>query len=184
MGVEIVRWKVEPTERSRRGLADRLWMAAPALRRLFARALRRPPGSPLRRSAITRIMQAGCAANSRGDYEFTASFLHPDVELYMRPDDRERLPTDLEPLYQGPDGYIRAIRTWKESFAEHRWEPREIFDCGGPRFGGYTEMVGRGLGSGLEVRQQEFHVWEVEGAALRRQWTLATEEAMLRLLSQ
>jgi hypothetical protein len=45
-------------------------------------------------------------------------------------------------------------------------------------------MVGRGLGSGLEVRQQEFHVWEVKGAALRRHWTLATEEAMLRLLSQ
>jgi hypothetical protein len=183
MGDEIVRWKVEPLERSRRGLDERLLMASPGLRRLVARGLRRPLGSPLRRALITRVLQVGFAADNRGDYESSSSFVHRDFELHMRPDDRERA-GDLESLYRGPDGYVRAVRVWKESFAEHRWELREIFDPGGPRFGARAEMVGRGLESGVEVRQQEFHVWEVEHGTARRQWSLATEDAMLRLLSQ
>jgi hypothetical protein len=184
MGDEIVRWNVEPLERSRRGLDERLLMASPGLRRLVARGLRRPLGSPLRRALITRMVQVGIATANRSDYESMSSSLHPDVELHMRPDDRERAGTDLESRYRGPDGYVRAVRVWKESFAEHRWEPREIFDPGGSRFGGRLEMVGRGLESGVEVRQEEFLVWEVGDGVVRRAWSLATEDAMFRLLSQ
>jgi SnoaL-like domain len=184
MGREIVGWKVEPLERSRRGLDERILMAAPRLQRLLvAQARRRPPGSRLRRAVITRGLQVGLAAANRGDYESASSSLHRDYELHMRPDDRDRA-GDLEPLYRGPDGYVRAARAWKESFAEHRWEPREIFDPGGPRFGVRTEMVGRGLESGVEVRQEEFLVWEVQDGMIRRLWALATEDAMFRLLSQ
>jgi hypothetical protein len=130
---------------------------------------------------ITRVLLVGLAANNRGDYESMSSFLHPDVELHM-PDDPGRVGLDMELVYRGPDGYVRANREWKESFGEHRWELREIFDCGGSRFGGRTEMVGRGLGSGAEVHRSDFYVWEVEDGALRRQWSVPSENAMLRLL--
>jgi hypothetical protein len=182
MNDEIVRWKVEPLERSRRGLDERLLMAAPGLRRLAARTLRRPPSSRLRRALITYIVQVGWAAVNRDDYEATSRFVHRDFEFHYQPEDRERASPDLEPVYRGPDGSVRAMRAWKEPFAEHRWEPREVFDSGGPRFGHRTEMVGRGLKSGVEVRQQEFHVFEVKDGALWRQWALATEDAMFRLL--
>lgn len=182
MGREIVRWKVEPLGRSRRGLDERLFMAAPALRRLLARGLRRPAGSPLRRALITQLLQVGIAANNRGDYEAMSSALHPDVELQTAP---EGTGPDIEPVYRGPDEYVRALRAWKESFGEHRWELREIFDPGGSRFGARTEIVARGAGSGIKVHQQDFYVWELEEGMVRRQWALATEEdAMLRLLNQ
>ncbi len=179
---EIVRWEVEPLERSRRGLDDRLLMAAPWLRRVLTGfVLRRPPGSPLRRSLLTRNMRIVIAAINRGDYGSMSSLLHPDVELHMQPDNRERAP-GLDPVYRNRTGYVRALDDWKEAFGAHRFELREIFDPGQTRFGGRMEEIARGLGSGVEVRQPSFYVWEIEGAALRRQWILRTPEAMFQLL--
>jgi hypothetical protein len=183
MGDEIVRWEVEPLERSRRGLDERLLMAAPGLRRLLVPlVLRRPLGSPLRRVLITRNLRVVIAAINRSDYESMSSFLHPDVELHMVPDDPARA-TGLDPVYRGAAGYIRSLDEWKEAFGAHRYELREIFDPGGARVGGRMEEVARGLGSGVEVRQPSFYVWEVGDAALRRQWIFWTADAMFQLLS-
>jgi hypothetical protein len=44
-------------------------------------------------------------------------------------------------------------------------------------------MVARGRGSGVEIRQNQFHVWQNEHGGLRRQWVFATEDGMLTLLS-
>ena len=161
---------------------ERLLMAAPRLRRLVALGLRRPLGSALRRTLVTRILQVGIAANNRGDYEAMSSSFHPEVELHIPPG--ERTGPDMEPVYRGRDGYIRALRAWKESFGEDRWELREIFDSGRSRFGSRGEHVARGLGSGAEVRLQEFWVLELEDGLLRRQWLATDQDAMLRLLGQ
>src|SRR5687768_5828089 len=118
---EIVRWEVEPLERPRRGLDERLLMAAPWGRRvLTALVLRRPLSSPLRRALITRNLLVVIAAINRGDYESMSSFLHPDVELHMLPDNRERAP-GLDPVYRDPAGYVRALDDWKEAFGAHRF---------------------------------------------------------------
>jgi hypothetical protein len=157
-------------------------MAMPWLRRvLTAFVLRRPPGSPLRRKLVARNLLVVIAAINRGDYESMSSLLHPDVELYMLPDNPERAP-GLDPVYRDPAGYVRALDDWKVAFGAHRFELREIFDPGSTRFGGRMEEVARGLESGVEVRQPSFYVWEAEAAALRRQWILHTPDAMLRLL--
>jgi hypothetical protein len=179
---EIVRWEVEPLERSRRGLDERLLMAAPWLRRVLTGfVLRRPPRSRLRRSLLTRNMRVVIAAINRGDYASMSSLLHRDVELHMQPDNRERAP-GLDPVYRDRAGYVRALDDWKEAFGAHRFELREIFDPGQTRFGGRMEEIARGLESGVEVRQPSFYVWEIEDAALRRQWILRTPDAMFQLL--
>jgi hypothetical protein len=180
MGNEIVRWKVEPIERSRRGLDERLLIAAPRLLRLVAYCLRRPAGSRLRRVVITRLLQVGLAANNRGDYKAMSTGFHPDVELDLR----EGAVPGFEEVQRGRDAYIHALLVWKESFGENRWELREIFDPGGARFGYRNEVVARGTGSGVELRRQEFYVLELEEGLLRRQWFATNQDAMLRLLGQ
>jgi hypothetical protein len=180
MGNEIVSWKVEPIERAR-GLDERLLIAAPRLLRLVAYCLRRPAGSRLRRVVITRLLQVGLAANNRGDYKALSTGLHPNVELHF---DVEGAPPGFEGVHRGRDAYIYALIAWKESFGENRWEPREIFDPGGARFGYRNELVARGTGSGVELRRQEFYACELEDGLLRRQWFAATQDGMLRLLGQ
>jgi hypothetical protein len=184
MGNEIARWNVGPLDRPRRGLDERLLMAAPWLRRLVtALVLRRPPGSALRQALVGRNFLVAIAAINRGDYESMSSLLHPDVELYMLPDNPARA-TGLDPVYRDPAGYIRALDEWKEAFDAHRFELREIFDPGSNRFGGRMEEFARGLESGVEVGQPSFYVWEAENAALRRQWILWSKDTMLELLSE
>jgi hypothetical protein len=183
VGNEIARWEVEPLKRSRRGLDERLLMAAPFRRLLNAAVLRRSPGSPLRRAVVTRTVRIGIAALNRGDYELISRIAHPEIELQMLPDEPHNRPAGLDPVYRGPDSYVRSLRIWKEPFGEHEFEVREIFDSGGARFAARMPQVARGLGSGAEVRQQSFYVWELEDGALRRQWILRTEAAMFELLA-
>ena len=187
MGREIVRWKVDPlVERSRRGLDERILMAAPRLQRLLvAQARRRPPGSRLRRAVITRGLQVGLAAANRGDYESA-------VELPY---------TGITSCTCGPTTASgRGSRTpvsrprWVRTRRAARGRSPSLSTAGnrakssipavpGSAFG--TRLVGRGLESGVEVRQEEFLVWEVEDGMIRRLWgALATEDAMFRLLSQ
>src|SRR5687768_14480279 len=105
MGNEIARWNVDPLDRPGRGLDERLLMAAPWLRRLVtALVLRRPPGSALRQALVARNFLVAIAAINRGDYESMSSLLHPDVELYMLPDNPARA-TGLDPVYRDPAGY-------------------------------------------------------------------------------
>jgi hypothetical protein len=180
----IVHWEVQPLERSRRGLDERLLMAAPWLRRLVtALVFRRPTGSALRRALVTRTLLVATAAINRGDYESMSSLLHPDVELYMLPDNPARA-TGLNPVYRDPAGYVRALDEWREAFRAHRFELREIFDPGSNRFGGRIEEFARGLESGVEVGQPSFYVWEVENAVLRRQWILWSKDTMRELLRE
>jgi hypothetical protein len=65
----LVRWQIEPLERRRRGVDERIAVALPGLsRRMRAAATRLPAGSPLRRAALTRAVRTGYAATNRDDY--------------------------------------------------------------------------------------------------------------------
>jgi hypothetical protein len=184
MGVpEIVRWAVEPLERSRRGLDERLVILAPWLRRrLFVRAMREPAGSDLRRRLLTRGVRVAIAANNRGDYDSMLVAYHPDVELI--PPEAGDSAIGLEPVYRGHDGVRRFFETWKSGFGEHRYDVREVADAGGGhfaiRFGlagtigdSSTEVVSElgnvnSVENGLLVRQQNFRTWQDTLDALRR----------------
>jgi hypothetical protein len=156
-------------------------MAVPRLLRLVAYCLRGPTGSRLRRVVITRLLQLGLAANNRSDYKSLSIGLHPDVELHLT---AEGAAPELEGVHRGRAAYIHVVLAWKESFGKNRWEPREIFDPGGRRFGARIEVVARGTGSGVELRRQEFYVMELEDGLLRRQRLATNQDAMLRLLGQ
>src|SRR5205814_1217346 len=63
----LVRWRIEPLDGTKRTLDDRLRLSAPKASRCLAitalRAL--PPGSRLRKPALTRAARAGSAAAGR-----------------------------------------------------------------------------------------------------------------------
>src|SRR5438128_2132909 len=104
----IVRWDVEPLDRSRRGLDERLLLAMPWLASaLSSAAVRARPGSRPRR-ALGHVICAGMEANNRRDYEVVAALLGPDVELHLIPDAPEVRAADMEPVYFGREGYIEA----------------------------------------------------------------------------
>ena len=180
---EIKRWAVKPLHRTRRGVEERLLLALPWLGRIVvSAAVRAPAGSRLRRAVVTRLVRIGLAGASRGDYGPLSAFVAPDIELFLFPDEPESRPGGFDAAYYGPEGYFKALEIWKEPFSEHRWDLREFVDRSGNRIGARTELVGRGAGSGVEVRLAVFYVWQLERGLLRRQWALASEEAMLAVL--
>ena len=180
---EIKRWAVEPLHRARRGVDERLLLAVPWLaRRLVSATVRAPAGSRLRRAMLTRLIRVAIAANNRGDHIAMSAFFAPDVELYLYPDEPGSRASDLDPVHYGREGVVRMVEIWKAPFGEHRWDLREVVDPGGDRIGMRTEVVGRGDSSGVEVRLAQFQVMQFERGLLRREWVLASEEAMLEVL--
>jgi ketosteroid isomerase-like protein len=179
---ELVRWQIEPLERRRRGVDERIAIALPWLaRRLRAASTRLPPGSTMRRAALTRAVRTGWAATNRDDYEALRASLHPDVEFV--PPLRGTGGLGFDAVYRGPDGVERFVREWKSGFNPFRYEPREIADAGGASFAVRLGMIGtlRGadaevreeygtvitLKDGLVFRQENFRDWDSALAALR-----------------
>jgi hypothetical protein len=177
----VVRWKIEPLDRSRRGLDERIALAAPWLsRRLSMLATRQPLGSRLRRTLLTRAVQVTVAANNRGDYEAMLATYHPEVELI--PPGKGQSGLGFDPVYRGHGGVRRFLEQWKSGFARHTYDPREIADAGGGRFAIRFGLSGtiRGteteaqeeyanvntLEAGLLVRQENFYDWRDALAAL------------------
>jgi hypothetical protein len=183
-GVDVIaRWEIEPLSRARRGVDERLLLALPWLgRRLVSATVRLPAGSRLRRAVVTRLIRVGVAANNRRDYAAMCAFFAPDLELYVYPDDPESRGVDFDAVYYGSEGYVKSLEIWKAPFGAQRWDLHELIDPGGDRIGARAEQVGRGAGSGAEVRWTQFIVWQFEGGVLRRQWMLASEAAMMAVL--
>jgi ketosteroid isomerase-like protein len=152
--VEIERWTVEPLERRRRGLDERLSMFAPALTRRLGRRLEKmPAGAPARRAALTRGVRASYAALNRNDYDSSMSLLHP--EFVIEPPGKAAGDLlDFEPEYHGPDGFRAFMTQWKAGFEYFRHEPREIADAGGPYYAVRIAATGRFAGSGAELQDE------------------------------
>ena len=179
--VGIVRWEVQPLERSRRGLDEWIAVAAPWLtRRLTTLVLRQPAGSRLRKAALTQAVRRNNAANNRGDYRAMLATYHPDIEF--SPPMRGRAGNGLDAVYGGHEGVVEFITEWKSGFGRHTYTPREIADAGGNRFAVRVGLAGtirdtdvevpgeltavNTFEDGLLVRQVFFNSWPETLAAL------------------
>jgi hypothetical protein len=175
MGDAVVRWKIEPLERSRRGLDERLLLAAPRVARALGRFMAgRPAGSRARRALITRVMRIGFAANNRLDYDALFGFYEPGVELRLFGGAAR---VDLDPVYWGHEGLRKVNTNWKAGFDQFRFEPREAIDPGGERFGALVEM--HAATSGIVTRQLTGFVFILhDGLAMRQDFYWDWEEAV------
>lgn len=181
----VARWPTEPLERPRRGLEERLVLAAPWLVRFgFSIASRGRAGSRLRRATIVHGVALGLAAVNRDDYDAVAPNLCPDIELHMFPDAPEHRAIDFEAVARGRDAYLDTNKLWKREVTDNRWELREFIDPGGNRIAARVQLVALGSASGIPVEQSQYFVWEFERGRLRRQWVFATEAALLAKLGE
>ena len=150
---EIVRWETEPLVRPRRGLDERLRLWFPGLSAAMSRAaMRRAPGSRMRRAALTRAVRVGWAATNRDDYAGLRLAYADDAEFYPPSLGHDAL--GFDPVYRGPEGVERFTVLWKSGFERFVYEPREIADAGGDRFGVRLGMIATMPGSDVEIREE------------------------------
>ena len=180
MGDAIVRWKIEPLVRPRRGLDERLLLSAPWVARALLRFLAgRPAGSRTRRALITRIIRIGFAANNRLDYDAMSVLFDPATEIRLM-GGAARI--DLDPVYSGHDGLRKLVEDWRAGFEQIRFEPREVIDPGGDRFGALVEYDGQT--SGMVTRQLTGNVFILrDGLAIRQDIYWDSEQAVEALLT-
>jgi ketosteroid isomerase-like protein len=156
--VRGVRYPISlPSEkaRQRRSLDERLLVRVPALFRVVGDLwMRRPPGSPLRRLLLTRLVQRAYAAGYRRDFEVLTAGLDPEIEYRAPP---QVLAPDLDAVMYGREGYIQVWRSWLDAFEDIRFEPEELLDLG-DRVLLTAQLKGRGSGSGVAVSQPTFQL--------------------------
>ena len=94
-------------------------------------------------------------AFDRGDYHTALSALAPDIEWHAPPG-----VTIGEEVYCGRAEVQRGFALWLDAWETHRFEPTEIRGHGDHVFV-TGNQIGRGRGSGVEVKLQTFHVYKL-----------------------
>ena len=109
-------------------LDARLLVRVPRLAGLVAALLvRAPPGTPLRRRLLSRVVVLGFLLNEREDYEHVARLMYEsDSELRLHGYDAMGLPD----RYTGRAGLLAFLDDWEREVGVARWLPREVIDLG------------------------------------------------------
>jgi uncharacterized protein len=106
-----------------------------------------------------------------GDFEAALAMIDPEVEWdgSIRPEGK---------VYRGHDGIVEALRTWTGTWEAFRLEVEEIIDAGDHVIA-VEQQSGRGKGSGLPLRQQNFSIFALrEGRITRVVFARTRDEAL------
>jgi ketosteroid isomerase-like protein len=108
------------------------------------------------------MVRALLGAFDRADYEAALEALDPEIEWQAPPGI-----TIGQEIYRGRDEVQRGFAEWLTAWDTHRFEPEEMLDhrehvvVGG-------RQIGRGRGSGVEVRLPTFHVFTLRKGKVTR----------------
>jgi ketosteroid isomerase-like protein len=102
------------------------------------------------------------SAFGRADYEATLEALDPEVEWQVPPG----IAIGRE-VYRGRDEVQRGFAEWLAAWDRHRFELEEMLDHGDHVVVGGVQ-IGRGRGSGVEVRLPTFHVVTLRDGKITR----------------
>jgi ketosteroid isomerase-like protein len=109
---------------------------------------------------IVRRMNERFAA---GDRESWREVIHPDVVWDMS---RSSMPGQAH-VYRGHEGVVRFFRDWLGTWQDYGFEERELIDAGDSVVVVFREH-GRGKGSGIEIEQEFFGVWDLRDGRIVR----------------
>ena len=102
------------------------------------------------------------SAFDRGDYEAALEALDPEIEWQVPPG----ISIGRE-VFRGRDEVWRGFAEWLAAWDAHRFEPDEMLDYGDHVLVGGTQ-IGRGRGSGVEVRLPTYHVFTLRHGKVTR----------------
>jgi ketosteroid isomerase-like protein len=157
---------------------ERLALRTPRLyRQLIKLVVALPPGSPVRRRALERMVVRGWAALSRGDDEIVLLLFDRDVEFNIIGADV----VDLAEHYHGHEGWLEFIGHWRASWGglQITHTPEAVIDLG-DRIVTRVTLTARGATSGADVAQTIGVVnWVADGAIMRQdnywEWSKCVE---------
>ena len=119
------------------------------------------------------MVRALLSAFDRADYEAALEALDCEIEWQVPPG----IAIGRE-VYRGRDEVQRGFAEWLVAWDMHRFEPEEMLDHGDHVLVGGTQ-IGRGRGSGVEVRLPTFHVFTLrEGKVTRHRSYRDRSEAL------
>jgi ketosteroid isomerase-like protein len=109
------------------------------------------------------LIKRAYQAFAQGGFDEAVQMLDPDVEW---------IPPNLAPTagtHRGRAGAKAELREFLEPFEDYRWESRDFIDAG-DRVVVIGYQSGRGRISGVEVGQEQVHIWTVrDGKIVRMQ---------------
>jgi ketosteroid isomerase-like protein len=121
-----------------------------------------------------RVVREMYEAFNRGEYEKATAMLHEDVELHQAPE----IPDSDS--YRGREEFVRGLTRWLAGFEPgFQYVPEEMFDAD-DRVLIRILLRARGRGSGVELEQEIFNVWEVRDGMPYRLWVFWQEEEARR----
>ena len=150
--VEAVRTPLKVRERSRRTIDQRLSLRFPRLAAANSRLIARlPPGSRLRRAALSRSVRLASEAYNRRDLDAVLIGAHPEFVYFPG---RNWIESGLvEPSYRGLPGYRTFVAATSEVWGqENAIEPLEVVDLG-ERFVLLAKVPMRAQASGIELTE-------------------------------
>jgi ketosteroid isomerase-like protein len=112
---------------------------------------------------VRRAYERLADADVFGDWSwFFEEFAHDDLEL--RP---AGMYLDVAPSYEGREGWAQFWRDFSSVWEEWHFDPDafEFFDAG-ERVVVFARPVGTGKGSGVEIDQEEAHLWTIREGKL------------------
>ncbi len=144
-------------------------LRTPRFTRQLARlVLALPPGSPVRRRALHRLVGRLWAALSRGDDEVVLLAFDRELEFSIIGGEAELL--GLAEHYDGHEGWLEFIRLWRAQWvgAHITHTPEALIDLG-DRLVMRVTLTARGTASGADVAQTMGIVsWLADGAIVRQ----------------
>ncbi len=174
--VAYTRLPIRAAESQRRSVALMLVRRFPGIWRRFARAFqaRLRPRSRLRQLVLRRLAGVGYAAYNRRDFEALKPFFAEKAKVYPPPN-----LVDLDPVYHGPDGFVRAHELWHEAWGgSWKARPEVLLDFGDSLLS-IAHVETEGAASGLPLASWACNLYDIEdGLIVSERLFLSHDEAL------